>query len=308
MSIYLAIDAGGTKTDYVLADETRELARTRSGTIKLMRTNPGVATANLDEALVALSSLSGISMQQVTRTCIGAAGETVTLVTGFLREAFQSRVAGELLLLGDVEIAVDAAFPGASGVLVLAGTGSNIAGRTVTGVLTRAGGWGPAIADQGSGHRIGHAAVRAAFLARDEGRATSLFEAMYDFWHLRTGLVPPLDQLVGFANSIPSPDFSKLVPLVLACALDGDAIAQAVLIQEGRDLGYLTRLVLRRLIAAAPPNPQTPAVAFAGSIMERVLPVRDALIADLETEFPAIKTVPGVVDPVLGALWRARHG
>ena len=37
MSFFLALDAGGTKTDYVLADETRELARVRTGTIKRMR-------------------------------------------------------------------------------------------------------------------------------------------------------------------------------------------------------------------------------------------------------------------------------
>ena len=34
MSFFLALDAGGTKTDYVLADEVRELARVRTGTIK----------------------------------------------------------------------------------------------------------------------------------------------------------------------------------------------------------------------------------------------------------------------------------
>ncbi len=40
-------------------------------------------------------------------------------------------MSGELILLGDVEIALDAAFHGGAGVLVLAGTGSNVAGRTM---------------------------------------------------------------------------------------------------------------------------------------------------------------------------------
>ena len=31
MPYYLAVDVGGTKTEYVLADETRELARVRGG-------------------------------------------------------------------------------------------------------------------------------------------------------------------------------------------------------------------------------------------------------------------------------------
>ena len=37
MIFFLALDAGGTKTDYVLADEMCELALVRTGTIKRMR-------------------------------------------------------------------------------------------------------------------------------------------------------------------------------------------------------------------------------------------------------------------------------
>ena len=48
MPFYLAIDAGGTKTDYLLADETRELARVRSATIKRLRVDAG--SARLDYA------------------------------------------------------------------------------------------------------------------------------------------------------------------------------------------------------------------------------------------------------------------
>lgn len=307
MSYFLAIDAGGTKTDYLLADETRELARTRSGTIKRMRTDAESAAANLEAALDNLTAQSGVAMQAVTQTCIGTAGETVPLVTDFLRAEFGARVAGGLLLLGDVEIALDAAFPGSSGVLVLAGTGSNIAGRTAGGKLVNAGGWGPALADQGSGHKIGLAALRAAFFAHDQRRETALFDAIYDFWHLREGSVPPLDQLVGFANAIPAPDFSRLVPLVLECARKGDAVASDVLAREGEELAVLTRLVIQRILAAdADDSAEPPPIAFAGSIMERVQPVRDALVRAVEGEFPGIRTVAGVVDPVLGALYRAR--
>ena len=168
MPFYLAIDAGGTKTDYLLADETRELARVRSATIKRLRVDADTAARTLDEALAQLSALGGISLRDITRTCIGTAGESVPLVADWLRESFAARVSGDLLLLGDVEIALDAAFPGQPGILVLAGTGSNVAGRAPSGTITTAGGWGPALADQGSGHRIGSEALRATFLAIDE--------------------------------------------------------------------------------------------------------------------------------------------
>ena len=288
---------------FYLADDERELARVRTGTIKRMRTDAAAAASNLDSALMQLTAQTGVPMSAVTRTCIGTAGETVALVSDWLREAFAARVAGSLILLGDVEIALDAAFPGEPGVLVLAGTGSNVAGRMASGTITTAGGWGPALADQGSGHRIGHSALCAAFLARDEGRTTTLTDAVMAHWQLGS-----TQQLIEFANRSPAPDFSTLTELILRCAAQGDEVAQAVLRREGEELGYLVRLVIRRLRAASTDASWLPPLAFAGSIMEKVTPVRHALIAAVQREFPNITALQGVVDPIAGALWRARTG
>jgi N-acetylglucosamine kinase-like BadF-type ATPase len=299
MDFFLALDAGGTKTDYVLADESRELARARSGTIKLMRTDASTAQMNLTGALQELTRTSGVSLQSITRTCIGTAGETVPLVTDWLRQAFHSTVGGDLILLGDVEIALDAAFRGGPGVLVLAGTGSNVAGRASDGHLLHAGGWGPALADQGSGHRIGHQALRAAFLAIDEERPTSLIESILNYWKLNS-----IPELVEFANRTPSPDVSRLTEIVLDCAMKGDAVAKQVLDTEGKELAHLAELVIHRI--QRNDSSLLPNVAFAGSIMEKVLPVRESLSSTLCTEFPGIQLHPGIVDPLHGALWRAR--
>jgi glucosamine kinase len=303
MSFFLALDAGGTKTDYVLADETRELARVRTGTIKRMRVDARTACHNLESALAELSARTGISMSSVTRTCVGTAGETVPLVRDWLRESISARVGGALLILGDVEIALDAAFPGRAGVLVLAGTGSNVVGRTSTGELISAGGWGPALADQGSGHIIGLESLRAIFLAQDEERETLLLQKVLDFWQLSS-----LDQLVGYANNLPAPDFSTLTEVVLSCAEMGDEVALAVLRRQGEELAYLVRLVIRRLRRASTEQGWSPPIAFAGSILENVPPLRDALIASVKSEFPGIHAPDKGVDPIDGALWRARTG
>jgi N-acetylglucosamine kinase-like BadF-type ATPase len=301
MNFFLALDAGGTKTDYVLADETRVLARVRTGTIKRMRVDAATASTNLESGLANLSAQSGISMQLVTRTCVGTAGITVPLVTDWLRESFASRVGGELLLLGDVEIALEAAFPGKAGVLAMAGTGSNVLGRTDGGQLIPAGGWGPALADQGSGHRIGLESLRAIFLAKDEERHTLLLPAVLEFWQLSS-----VDLLVEYANCLPAPDFSSLTEVVWRCAKLGDETALAVLRQQGEELAYLVRLVIRRLRRAANREDWVPPIAFTGSILENVPPVREALMEAVWREFPGAPTLDKVVDPIEGALWRAR--
>ena len=87
-------------------------------------------------------------------------------------------------------------------------------------------------------------------------------------------------------------------------------MAAAVLQREGDELGYLVRLVVRRLqkASASLGGSKLPAIAFTGSIMERVPPVREALIAVVRAEFPEIETRDGVIDPIVGAVWRARRG
>jgi predicted NBD/HSP70 family sugar kinase len=58
VSFFLALDANGTMTNYVLVDETRELARVRTGTTDRMRTDAETTTQDVDSALRLLTALS----------------------------------------------------------------------------------------------------------------------------------------------------------------------------------------------------------------------------------------------------------
>ncbi|MFZ0689864.1 MAG: BadF/BadG/BcrA/BcrD ATPase family protein, partial [Acidobacteriaceae bacterium] len=287
MQYFLGVDAGGTKTEFVLGDDSRELARVRTGTIKRMKADAATAEANVQTALRELQAATAIPIASITRCCIGTAGDTVPLVVNWLREAFARHVGGELVIVGDVKIALDSVFFGGRGVLVLAGTGSNVAGRSATGRIVTAGGWGPALADQGSGHFLGLEALRRGFLAIDQQRPTSLLNDAQAFWKLRS-----LAELIEFANTNPAPEFSRLAPLVIAAAEQGDVVAQEVAAQGGVDLAALAGLVIERirsLEANAASAFDVPAVALAGSILERAAPVRNALIAELCKRYPGIE-------------------
>jgi glucosamine kinase len=113
---------------------------------------------------------------------------------------------------------------------------------------------------------------------------------------------------VGYANTVPPPDFSTLMGIVMNCAELGDEIALGVLRQQGQELAYLVRLVIRRLRRASTEDDWTPPIAFAGSILENVPPLRDALIGAVQREFPRVQAPDRGVDPINGALWRARTG
>ncbi len=304
MAFFLGVDGGGTKATFVLGDDTRELARVRTGTIKRMKTDAATAETNLRSALKDLEAATAVDARSITRCCVGTAGESVPLVTDWLRDALGRHVGGELVIVGDVEIALDSAFFGKRGVLALAGTGSNVAGRAATGAIVRAGGWGPTLADQGSGHFLGLESLRRGFLAIDEGRHTRLLESAREFWGL-----PSVQALIEFANAHPAPDFSKLAPGVVALAEEGDAVAREVVEQGGRDLAMLVGLVIGhiRRIEGDAAEFDPPPVAVAGSILEHVAGVRNSLTAALAERYPGIRVLDTPADPPAGALWRARQ-
>src|SRR6185437_5615243 len=81
-------------------------------------------------------------------------------------------ISGEIEIVGDMEIALEAAFGDGAGVMVTAGTGSIAYGRNANGQTARAGGWGFAISDEGSGYWIGKTAVATAVREGEQTRDT----------------------------------------------------------------------------------------------------------------------------------------
>jgi N-acetylglucosamine kinase-like BadF-type ATPase len=308
MPYFLAVDAGGTKTEFALADERRELVRLRTGAIQRQRVDEETATQTLRDALNELTAHTGVAMTSIHRTCVGTSGETVPLIAAWLRKAFGESVGGELILLGDVEIALDACFLGARGILVMAGTGSNAAGRASSGELLTAGGWGPVLADQGSGQFLGVEALRQGFLAIDQDeprRRTRLLDLALQHWNLAS-----INELIEFANSNPRPNFTTFAPLVAQAAAEGDVVAAEILAQGGHDLAYLASLLIERIRKLEPAQSEfhPPEIAITGSVLSGVAPLRAAFTRSLRSSYPNIQIAEAPADPIAGALWRARLG
>jgi N-acetylglucosamine kinase-like BadF-type ATPase len=299
MAFYLGLDAGGTKTTALLGDETRIFARAVGGSIKPLRVTIEQAQQNLSTLLAEISRMSGVDLRQLTASCVGTAGLRLPQTDGWMRQIISHCAGGAIEVCGDEEIALDAAFPGGAGVLVIAGTGSNILGRTSKGHRLNVGGWGPMLGDQGSGYWIGHQALRAALRALDFQRRSPILDRVIDFWKLTE-----LADVINVAHS--GADFSLLAPIVVQCAEEGDAVALEVLIRGGRLLGEDAAEAFRQVRLLEPDEPM-PGIAFIGGILDKVAFVRDAMTETIHLAAPAVKIVPEAVDAVSGALWRARH-
>jgi N-acetylglucosamine kinase-like BadF-type ATPase len=297
MAFFLGIDGGASKTACIVGDETTILGRGTGGSSNLTRVSETAARESLSAAIQQACAQAGTTPARIASSCVGIAGAARPGISQIVRRLVSGLVAGKVEIVGDMVIALEAAFGGSPGVIVIAGTGSIAYGVNTAGQSARAGGWGFAISDEGSGYWIGRAGVSAALHAHDEGRATPLLaEAMKAL----TAETP--EQLVLAANAVPSPEFSELVPAVLAAAEAADPTALGVLRGAGRELAGLAKAVIRRLFSAE----QAVRVAMSGGVFANSALVRQVFYNELRAEISGVEEVPTVVEPVLGALALAR--
>lgn len=298
---YLAIDAGGTKTECAIADESRVLGRASGASVKITRIPRSDAYANLEAVIADALAQAEVGPQDISRSCAGTAGASIPEVRDWMAESLARLVSGEAILTTDTVIALEAAFHGGPGVLAVSGTGSSVLGRNQLGLTARAGGWGPLVSDEGSAHWIGRAAVSAAMRESDRGNTSALLTAILRYWHLKS-----TSELVTLCNTLPPPRFGDLAPRVMECAAAGDKQAAELLTRAGHELAELVGIVVQRLWGTD--DFARVIVACAGGVLENADPVRRALESRLRETMPQAEVKPNTVDPIAGALWIARQG
>jgi glucosamine kinase len=304
VAIFLGIDGGGSKTSCLIGDETSILGSGSAAGSNVVRVGETQAREALSTAIRQACAVAQVAPSQIQRVCVGLAGAARPEVRDRVLAIISELIPGEIEVVGDIVITLQAAFGRGPGVIVIAGTGSIAYGRNTKGQTARAGGWGFAISDEGSGHWIGRTLVAAAIRASDEpdegeGANARVLESLMKSWHVETR-----EQLVPAANATPPPDFSALFPVALSLADSGDLIARDVLTQAGAELAKLGGTVIRRLF----PQSDSVPVAMSGGVFGSSALVRQIFYNNLRSAHPAAVINPGVIEPVRGALELARTG
>ena len=312
MPYYLGIDGGGTKTTCAVGDESRLLATATAGGSNIVRVGEAQARESLHQSVHQACAAAGITPTQVARTCVGGSGAARPELAAIVRNILAEILSSPIDVVGDMEIALEAAFDTGPGVIIIAGTGSIGYGRDRHGNTARAGGWGFAIGDEGSAHWIGRAAVSAVLRAADRASANLESRAAFD----RSPFVPALmkswgvaslSDLARAANSIPPPDFAALFPAISASE---DGLALQVLASAGIELAQIAALISHRLFppdeSQSVPVAMIP-VAMIGSVFRHAVVTRENFYNELRRLDPRAEVIPAVVDPVEGALKMARR-
>ncbi|MEP7234467.1 MAG: BadF/BadG/BcrA/BcrD ATPase family protein [Ignavibacteriota bacterium] len=167
-----------------------------------------------------LNEILGSDLSHLIAMCISLSGASDAALNQEFVKALRSELKLPELKLhveGDSSFALETAYPGdASGMLLIAGTGSVAIAKTEEGDIVKVGGWGRLLGDEGSGYWIGLEVLRSYCSSIDLDETTGEF-----FLKTRKKLV----ELIGtdlsllrsklYSNQIKPQDFA---PLAFECA------------------------------------------------------------------------------------------
>ncbi len=243
----VGIDGGGTKTVGCLITESGEvLARAVGESTNYRKDQESLLISRILELVQTLMAQANLHQTRpdALAVCLSGLGQESSKqrVRLLLSDAFLSNW---LVVDSDARAALQGAFAGEPGIILVAGTGSIAFARTPRGEFMRCGGWGYLLGDEGSGFDIGRNGVAMALKALDgRGRPTRLRERLEQFFG-----VERLDQAVPkiYAELAQRGDMAKLAPIVFEVAQQGDAVAAEIIRQAARDLAELVATLYTRM-------------------------------------------------------------
>jgi N-acetylglucosamine kinase len=227
MRYVLGIDAGGTKTRALFADDAGRVLGGALGGGANLRTHGELEVEKvLHQVIEEASAGAAVPPDAVALGIAGAdrpADEAV--LRGILRRiGFRERV----VVTNDARIAFVAGSAERVGLALVCGTGSIAWGRNRAGEIARSGGWGWHLGDEGSGFWIGERAIREVLRAVDgRGPATSLDRALSEHFEIAR---PEQILYAIYDREFPRTRVAKFAPRV------DDAVAKAILSDAAGEL------------------------------------------------------------------------
>jgi N-acetylglucosamine kinase-like BadF-type ATPase len=242
MKYVLGFDGGGTKTECVLMDETGAiLARSRSGASNAVNVGAQASAAALAEAGKEALRSAEKQPASVAFVLAGISGAGEPSVQAEIRGNLKPNFPNATIVITSDLILSLAATGEIPSLVVIAGTGSAVLGRTSPRSVARAGGFGPIIGDAGSANDIGRKTVARCFqkvLNKEKFLLTDEICRTFDCtW----------TQFVDRAREQPTVIFPKVFPIVAKAAESGDPSAQAILTTGAISLIEQVQEVARQL-------------------------------------------------------------
>ncbi len=306
--MFMGIDGGGTKTDFVLIDRGgRVRARHQEGSLYYLEIGLDAAAQTLQRGVTATLRDAGVALADVEYAFVGvpAHGEDSALAPRLDALPAGALAAGRYRCGNDMLCSWAGSLAGGDGISVIAGTGSMAYGEA-NGHAARTGGWGELFSDEGSAYWIARQGLTL-FSRMSDGRSPR--GPLYDVFRSSLGLAQDLDLCAHVYGSGQGgrTDVARFALKVHEAAQQGDTQAIAIYTaaaQELADIVVATRRALQVPVA------QSVDVSYSGGVFNSRTLVLEPFGDALARSGLAFRLTTPHYSPVIGAaLFAARcHG
>ncbi len=295
----IGIDGGGTKTHGVISTlEGEVLSEAFKGSANFQMLGVEMVAKLLVGLIYELINSANCKISDVELVVIGITGagrekDKERIYTGIIDYAkVENLPLPELIIETDARIALEGAFMGEPGVILIAGTGSVMFAKDVNGQIHRVGGWGRFLGDEGSAFVIGREALRAVAKYVDgRGRETILKRLIFEEFNLAD-----LMQIVSEIY-LGKFDIAKVAPIVMKAAELGDEVAIKILDDACVELLAHIEAVLKKVEFGEKVN-----LALIGGVLQSDNYVSRKLRNMIAQGFPKINLVNPASSPAYGAV------
>lgn len=297
----IGIDAGGTKTEGVLASiDGKVLFKYRLGCANYQ-------AIGIEDSKKVLSSIVKKCERKAKEfgLSIKASGYGISGLDRIKdAEAIENMIKAidpvrPKVIANDTFLILRAGTIDGVGVAVVSGTGPNTVGRNSKGNEFRIGGLCYELGDFGGGLDIAREAVRRARRGKDgRGKPTTLGKKIITKFKLKE-IEDIMDAFI-FSEDLISMNLGEITPIVFECASEGDEVAREILNEAGTELGLCARLVARKLFK----KKDKINIVLGGSVLQKgENPImRESLIREFKTEFSNVDIIKLDSPPVLGGI------
>ncbi len=245
----LGIDGGGTRTRAAIMDDRGDILGICVGnTSNYDDIGIDAARENIRQVVDCARGKAGINTDHFDAVFLGIGGVSSAADRAIVRKmASDLQLAPEKYIEADhdIRIALAGGLSGRPGIVQIAGTGSSCYGRNAAGQSWRSGGWGPLLADEGSGYWFGIEAMKAATRASDGHlSSTTLLPIVLDYLNLKD-----IDAIMHrvYAENMSRSEIASLSPLLINAAKDGDAVSLEIVETGIQNMAQCVSIVAQKL-------------------------------------------------------------
>ena len=248
MRTYLGVDGGGSKTRFLLINESGQVLGSHTeGPAYHLEIGVEALEAMLARGIEHTLQRASLAPTKLTFAFLGlpAYGEDRALQSHLDAAPSRALPAGNYRCGNDMVCGWAGALAGAEGINIVAGTGS-IAYGEYGGCSARAGGWGELFSDEGSAYWLAREGLRV-FSRMSDGR--SPHGVLYELVRRHFALQEDLDLCAAiYGKSLAQrSQLAQLSRLVAEAARAGDAAAHALFAQAATELADIVHAVRDRL-------------------------------------------------------------